>query len=135
MKWESSGLILKPGISLTLLDNVRSLKKVNWKFWRIKKVSREEIMTEALQQLLRDFEEKMTVIFQQLAKESEDLKNEVRELESTCEMLRAEKTTLIAKNMKLKYDILQAGDTLRDTLRNIVMEANEPAPEANNADQ
>jgi DNA polymerase III gamma/tau subunit len=113
-------------------DIVKYLKKVNWtKVWRIKKVSREEMMTEALQQLVREFEEKMMVIFQQLVKESEDLKNEVRELQSTCEMLRADKTTLIAENLKLKHGILQASQTMTEFLKGLVVEANEPAPEAN----
>jgi DNA polymerase III gamma/tau subunit len=109
---------------------VKSLKKVNWtKVWRIKKVTREEKMTEALHQLVRDFEEKMTVIFQQLVKESEDLQNEVRELNRTCEMLRAEKTTLKAENLKLKNGILHSIETMRDSLAAIVGETDEAAAE------
>jgi hypothetical protein len=115
---------------------LRSLKKVNWtKVWCIKKVSREEMMTEALQQLMREFEEKMMVIFQQQVKESEDLKNEVRELHSTCEMLRAEKTTLMAENLKLKNGILQASETMTDFLKALVVETSEAAPEENDAGQ
>jgi archaellum component FlaC len=99
------------------------------KVWPLKKLSREQMMIEALQQLIRELEGKMTVIFQQLVKESEDLKNEVKELQSTREMLRTEKSRLTAKNLILKYGILQASETIRDLLWNIVMEANESAPE------
>jgi DNA polymerase III gamma/tau subunit len=117
-------------------DIINSLKKVNWtKVWRIKKISREEVMTEALKQLIREFEEKTMVIFQQLVKESEDLKNEVRELQNTCEMLRAEKTTLISENLKLKHGILQASETMTDFLKSLVVDTNEAASEANDAGQ
>jgi hypothetical protein len=109
-------------------DVLKNLKKVNWtRVWRIKKVSREERMTEALHQLVSEFEEKMSVIFQQLVKESEDLKNDVRELHRTCEMLRAEKTTLKAENLKLKNGILHSIETMRDSLAAIVGEADESA--------
>jgi ribosome-associated translation inhibitor RaiA len=115
-------------------DFIESLKKVNWtKVWCIKKISREEMMTEALQQLVREFEEKMTVIFQQLVKESEDLKNEVRELQRTCEMLQAEKTKVTDENLKLKNGILHASETMRDFLASIVAEANEAAAEGKEA--
>jgi DNA polymerase III gamma/tau subunit len=118
------------------LDILKSLKKVNWtKIWHIKKVSREEIMTEALQQLVREFEEKTTVIFQQLVKESEDLKNEVRELQNTCERLRAEKSTLTAENLKLKHGIMRASETMMDFFKTLVAEPNEAAPEAIDASQ
>jgi DNA polymerase III gamma/tau subunit len=114
----------------------RSLKKVNWKkVWRIKKVSREEMMIEALQLLVRDFEEKMMVIFKQLVKESGDLKNEVRELQSTCEMLRSKKIMLEAENLKLKNGILHASEAMRDFLASIVAEANEAAAELKDAGQ
>jgi hypothetical protein len=117
-------------------DFVESLKKVNWtKVWCIKKVSREEIMTEALQQLVREFEEKMTVIFQQLVKESEDLKNEVRELQRTCEMLGTEKTTLKAENLKLKTGILRASENMRDFLQAVVADANGAVAEGKDAAQ
>lgn len=92
-------------------------------------------MTETLQQLIREFEEKTMVIFQQLVKESEDLKNEVKELQNTCEMLRAEKTTLTAENLKLKHGILQASQTMSEFLKGLVVEANEPAPEENDESQ
>ena len=65
----------------------RSLKKVNWtKVWCIKILSREETMTQALQELVREFEEKMMSIFQQLVTESEGLKKEVSKLQSTGEV-------------------------------------------------
>ena len=92
-------------------------------------------MMEALQHLVREFEEKMTVIFQQQVKESEDLKNEIRELQRTCDILRAERNTLKAENLKLKNGILHASETMRDFLRAIVVEANDTAAEANNAGQ
>ena len=114
----------------------RSLKKVNWiKVWSIKKVSREEMMIEALQKLVMEFEEKMTVIFQQQVKESDGLKNEVRELQRTCEMLRSEKNKFKAENLKLVKGILQAGETMRDFLVSIVAEANEAAAEVKDAGQ
>ena len=117
-------------------DIARSLKKVNWtKVWRIKNVSREEIMTEALQQLVREFEEKMTVIFQQLVMESEDLKKEVRELQRTCETLRAENSKLLAENLKLKNGILHASESMKDFLQAIVEEADETAVEVKDAGQ
>ena len=90
-------------------------------------------MAEALQQLVRDFEEKLMGIFQQLLKESEDLKNEVRELHHTCEMLRTEKTALKAENLKLKTGILHASENMRDFLQAIVADANGTAAEGKDA--
>ena len=112
----------------------RSLKKVNWtKVWRIKNVSREEDMTGALQQLVREFEEKMTVIFQQLVTESEDLKNEVRKLQSTVESLRDENVKLFGQNLKLKNGIQTASERLKDFLQAIAEEADETAAEVKDA--
>ena len=119
----------------------RSLKKVNWtKVWRIKNVSREETMTGALQQLVREFEEKMMVIFQQLVTESEDLKNEVRKLQSIGESQRAENERLFAQNerlfaqnLKLKNGMLTASERLKDFLQSIAEEANETALEVKDA--
>jgi predicted nucleic acid-binding Zn-ribbon protein len=132
-------------------DILRCLRKVNWtKVWRIKQVSKEEVMIEALQQLVREFEEKMRAIFQQpvkefeekmmaifqqLVKESADLKNEVRELQRDCETLRTERTTVKAENLKLKSAIMSAGETMRDFLQAIVAEVNEPAAEEKDASQ
>jgi hypothetical protein len=117
-------------------DIVRRLKKVKWtKFWRFKRVSREEMMPDVLEQLVREFEEKTTVFFQQLVEKSEDLKNQVRKLHSTCEMLRAEKATLKAENLKLKNGILHASETMRDFLQTIVAEADEAAAEVNDTGQ
>ncbi len=82
-------------------------------------------MTAAMQQLIREFEEKLIVIFQQLVKESEGLKNEVRELHRNYEIMRDEKTKLQAENLKLKNGILQASESMRDFLKAIVEEANE----------
>jgi hypothetical protein len=111
-----------------------ALKKVRWtKIWRIKKISQEEMMIEELQQLIREFEEKTVFFFQQLVKESENLKNEVRELQNTCEMLRGEKTTLIAENLKLKNGILQASKTMTDFLKGLVVD--EAATEENDGDR
>jgi hypothetical protein len=120
----------------------RSLKKVNWtKVWHIKNVSREETMTGDLQKLVREFEEKMMVIFQQLVTESEDLKKEVRKLQSTSESQRAENDRLFAQNesqraendrlfaqnLKLKNGMLTASERLKDFLQGIEEEANEKA--------
>jgi sugar-specific transcriptional regulator TrmB len=88
------------------------------------------MMAEALQELVKDFEEKMMVIYQQLVKESEDLKNEVRELQRTCEILRAEAANSKAEYLKLKNGILHAGETMRNFLGSIVTEADEAAAEA-----
>ena len=79
-----------------------------------------------LQQLVREFEEKMTVIFQQLVIESWDLKKEVRELQRTCEMLRAE-------NLKLKNGILHASESMKDFLEGIEEETNETALDVKDA--
>jgi cell division protein FtsB len=118
------------------VDIDRRLKKVNWtSIWRTKKVSQEAMMTEVLQQLLRDFEEKATVFFQQLIEKSEDLKNQVNELHSTCEMLRAEKAALKAENLKLKNGILHASETMRDFLQTIVAEADKAAAEVKDTGQ
>ena len=92
-------------------------------------------MTEALQQLVREFEEKITVFVQQLVEKSEDLTNQVRELHRTCEMLRTERTTLKAENLKLKNGILNASETMRDFLKTIVEEANEAAAEVKDEGQ
>ena len=92
-------------------------------------------MTEALQQLVREFEERMTVIFQQLVKESEGLKNEVRDLQRTCEVLRAENSKMFAQNLKLKNGILQASESMKDFLQTIVEEANETGGEVEDAGQ
>ena len=86
-------------------------------------------MTEELQQLMREFEERMTVIFRQLVKESEDLKNEVRELQRTCEMQRTENSKMFAQNLKLKNGILRASESMKDFLQTIAEEANETAGE------
>ena len=121
---------LGPLVQKSSWDIAKSLKKVNWtNVWRIKNISREEIMTEALQQLVREFEEKMTVIFQQLVKESEGLKHEVRELQRTCEMLRAENSKMFAQNLKLKNGILHASESMKDFLQAIAEEADEAAVE------
>jgi cell division protein FtsB len=118
------------------VDIDRRLKKVNWtSIWRTKKVSQEAMMTEVLQQLLRDFEEKATIFFQQLIEKSEDLKNQVNELHSTCEMLRAEKAALKAENLKLKNGILHASETMRDFLQTIVAEADKAAAEVKDTGQ
>jgi ribosome-associated translation inhibitor RaiA len=93
------------------------------------------MMTEALQQLVREFEEKITVFLQQLVEKSEDLTNQVRELHRTCEMLRTERNTLRAENLKLKNGILHASETMRDFLKAIVEEANEPAAEVKDEGQ
>ncbi len=92
-------------------------------------------MTEVLQQLVREFEEKITVFFQQLVEKSEDLKNQVTELHRTCEMLQAEKATLKAENLKLKNGILHASETMRDFLQTIVAEADGAAAEVKDAGQ
>ena len=114
----------------------RSLKKVNWtKVWRIKNVSREEIMTGDLQQLVREFEGKMTGMFQEVVMESEDLKKEVRELQRTCETLRAEKTKLWAENLKLKNGILHASESMKNFLQAIVEEADETTGEMKDVGQ
>ena len=91
-------------------------------------------MTGALQQLVREFEEKMMVIFQQLITESEDLKKEVRKLQSTSESQRAENERLFAQNdrlfaqnLKLKNGMLTASERLKDFLQGIEEEANETA--------
>jgi archaellum component FlaC len=68
----------------------------------------------------------MTVNFQQLVMESWDLKKKVGELERTCEMLRAE-------NLKLKNDILHAGESMQDFLQAILEDANETAEEVKDA--
>lgn len=94
-------------------------------------VVQEEIMIEALQQLVREFEEKMTVIIQQQVMESEDLKKEVRELRQTCETLRAEKAKLWDQNLKLKDGIKRASQNMKDSLQAIFEEANEPAVNVN----
>jgi hypothetical protein len=70
----------------------------------------------------------MTVIFHQLVMESWDLKKEVRELQHTCEMLRAE-------NLKLKNGILHASESMKDFLQAILEEANETAVEVKDAGQ
>jgi hypothetical protein len=102
-------------------DIVKSLKKVNWtKVWHLKQINREDMMTEELHQLVKEFEEKMSVIFQQLVKEADDLKNEVRELNRTCDMLRADKTALKTENLRLKNGILHSIETMRDSLASIV---------------
>jgi septal ring factor EnvC (AmiA/AmiB activator) len=102
-------------------DVVKNLKKVNWtKVWHLKKINREDMMTEELHQLVKEFEEKMSVIFQQLVKEADDLKNEVRDLNRTCDMLRAEKTALKTENLRLKNGILHSIETMRDSLASIV---------------
>jgi cell division protein FtsB len=128
----------KPGPLLQRIprDIVKSLKKVNWiKVWRIKKVGREETMTESLHQLVREFEEKLTIIFLQMVKEAEDLKNEVKDLNRSCDTLRAEKTTLKAEILKLKNGILHSIETMRDSLSTIVEEADEAAAEGKEADE
>ena len=81
-----------------------------------------------LQQQLSEFEEKMTVIFQQLVMESWDLKKEVRKLQRTCEMLRAE-------NQKLKNGILTTSESMKNFLQAIAEEADETAVEVKNAGQ
>lgn len=86
-------------------------------------------MTETFQQLVREFEERMTGLHQQLLKESEDLKDEIRELHRTNEILRAEKTLLTAENLKLKNSMLHSIESMRDSLAAIVVEANEAAAE------
>jgi hypothetical protein len=100
---------------------VKGLKKVNWtKVWHLKKINREDMMTEELHQLVKEFEDKMTVIFQQMVKEADDLKSEVRDLNRTCEMLRADKTALKTENLRLKNGILHSIETMRDSLASIV---------------
>ena len=79
-----------------------------------------------LQQLVREFEKKMTVIFQRLVMESWDLKQEVRELQRTCEKLRAE-------NLKLKNGILHASEGMQAFLQAALEEANETAVEMKDA--
>ncbi len=81
-------------------------------------------MTEGLKQLVADFEEKLTIIFQQMVTESERLKNEARELHRSYEILRDEKAKLKAENLKLKNGILQASESMRDFLKAIVEEGN-----------
>jgi uncharacterized protein YdcH (DUF465 family) len=103
--------------------------------WAFKKVNQEEMMIEALQQLIREFEGKITVFFEQIVKESEDLKDEVRELQNTCEMLRAEKTTLVAENLKLKDGIMHASKTMVDFFKALLVETKEAAPEEDDAGQ
>ena len=96
---------------------------------KVEEVVQEEIMIEALQQLVREFEEKMTLIIQQQVRESEDMKKEVRELRQTCEMLRAEKAKLLEQNLKLKAGIKRASQNMKDSLQGILEEANEPPVE------
>ena len=81
-----------------------------------------------LQQLVREFEKKMTVIFQRLVMESWDLKKEVRKLQRTCEKLRAE-------NLKLKNGILHASEGMQAFLQATLEEANETAVEVKDAGQ
>ncbi len=98
---------------------------------KVGEVVREEIMIEALQQLIREFEEKMTVIIQRQVRESEEMKKEVRELRQTCETLRAEKARLLEQNLKLKAGIKRASQSMKDSLHGILEEANEPPVEVN----
>ena len=92
-------------------------------------------MIEALQKLIREFEGKMTVFFEQMVEESDDLKNEVRELQKTCEMLRAEKSTLMTENQKMKHGIMHASETMIDFFKTLLVETNEAAPEEDDAGQ
>ncbi len=96
---------------------------------KVGEVVQEEIMVEALQQQVREFEEKMTLIIQQHVRESEDMKKEVRELRQTCEMLRAEKAKLLEQNLKLKAGIKRASQNMKESLQGILQEANEPPEE------
>ena len=98
-------------------------------------------MTQALQELVREFEEKMMSIFQQLVTESEDLKKEVSKLQITGESQRAENDRLFAQNesqraendrlfaqnLKLKNGMLTASERLKDFLQGIEEEAKETA--------
>jgi predicted nuclease with TOPRIM domain len=125
---------LRTSAAKSLRDIVKGLKKVNWiNVWRIKNVSREETMTESVHQLVRDFEEKLTVSFQQMVKETEDLKNEVRELNRTCDTLRGEKATLEAENLRLRDGILSSIETMRESLSALVEETNVAAAERKEA--
>jgi hypothetical protein len=58
---------------------------------------------------------------------SEDLENEVKELQHTCEMLRAEKAKLWTENLKLKNGILNASESMQYLLQAILEKANETA--------
>jgi hypothetical protein len=59
--------------------------------------------------------------------ESGDMKNEVEELQRTCEILRAEKAKLWAENLKLKNGILNASESMQYLLQAILEKANETA--------
>ena len=56
---------------------------------------------------------------------SEELKNEVKELQHTCDMLRAEKAKLWAENLKLKNGILHASESMQYLLQAILEKAKE----------
>ena len=92
-------------------------------------------MTESVHQVVRDLEEKLSVLFQQMVTETEDLKNEVRELNRTCDTLRGEKATLKAENLKLKTGILNTLETMRDSLSALVEEAGVDAAEGKYAEK